>query len=534
MAKWEAKNIVLTSEGRIALSKVQSGDGFLTITRVVASSQYVDPVNLEQVTVIDPQNMELDIISRRESGDGGSVIQVMLDNVNLAEEFILNQIGVFASHSSNPQVEFLYIIAQVSENSGDRVPVYSDTPVSCTYDIFLYNVKASDIVVNISPNFFVTADDLFSNAKVLRRSFPYEEGDIAYDSTLRSCYNLKCVVAGTSKSQTIDFSTYTKGDKITDGEVVWKVIEGTGGGADGKWSCDKTDLYNVIMRPLTPAEQEDEPDEEEKHTFQEIVDSAISGVFKKVESINKGLTNHEESENPHPNFLKKGEEVTTADNLVCGLSEDSKELNHISMVNLKKQMLGDISNDIPLLNSRVRQLERENANLALKMEAENMMPDCNMLLAENFDGAIDDTNRTKIKVISGVSGDDSVDVESVYNLRIGDWIWVSDGLHSEYRQIKSTIKNGGVYRVILTSVLNETYVLDDTYIYFTTCDIDNGVCMGSTDILSKKYTGETWSGSRKGGTAESNVKLDTSLDNADSFSIDGDGVFNESGLISVA
>ena len=284
MAKWEAKNIVLTSNGRTALSKVQSGDGFLTITKVVASSQYVDPANLEQVTTINPQNTELEIISRRESGDGGSVIQVMLNNVNLAEEFILNQIGVFASHSSNPQVEFLYIIAQVSENSGDRVPVYSDTPVSCTYDIFLYNVKASDIVVNISPNFFVTADDLFSNAKVLRRSFPYEEGDIAYDATLRSCYNLKCVVAGTSSGQTIDFSTHTKGDRITDGGVVWKVIEGAGGGAGGKWSCDKTDLYNVIMRPLTPAEQEDEPDEEEKHTIQEIIDSAVSNKADKLEN----------------------------------------------------------------------------------------------------------------------------------------------------------------------------------------------------------------------------------------------------------
>ena len=192
----------------------------------------------------------------------------------------------------------------------------------------------------------------------------------------------------------------------------------------------------------------------------------------------------------------------------------------MSIDNARKLILGDASS-IPVLTSRVRQLERENANLALKMEAENSLPDCNMLLAENFDGAIDDTNRTKIKVISAVSGDDSVDVESVYNLRIGDWIWVSDGLHSEYRQIEGTIKNGGVYRVILTSVLNETYILDDTYIYFTTCDIDNGVCTGSTDILSKKYTGETWSGSRKGGTATSNVKLDTSLDNADSFSISG-------------
>ena len=303
MAKWEAKNIVLTSDGRIALSKVQSGDGFLTITKVVASSQYVDPINLEQVTVIDPQNVELEIISRRESRDGGSVIQVMLNNVNLREEFILNQIGVFASHSSNPQAEFLYIIAQVSENSGDRVPVYSVTPVSCTYDIFLYNVKASDIVVNISPNFFVTADDLFSNAKVLRRSFSYKEGDIAYDSTLRSCYNLKCVVAGTSSGQTIDFSTYTNGDRITDGGVVWKVIEGAGGGAGGKWSCDKTDLYNVVMRPLTPAEQEDEPDEGKKHTFQEIVDSAVSNISGKTQALAEDLPNHESSNESHKDLF---------------------------------------------------------------------------------------------------------------------------------------------------------------------------------------------------------------------------------------
>ncbi len=241
---------------------------------------------------------------------------------------------------------------------------------------------------------------------------------------------------------------------------------------------------------------------------------------------------HVDSTNPHKEFLQIGNEVTTAQVINCDVRQAGDKLNHISIDNLRLQVLGDTST-IPVLNSRVRQLERENANLALKLEAEGMIPDCNMLLAENFDGAIDDTNRTKIKVISVVSGDDSVDVESVYTLRIGDWIWISDGLHSEYRQIKSTIKNGGVYRVILTSVLNETYVLDGTYIYFTTCDIDNGVCMGSTDILSKKYTGETWSGSKKGGTATSNVKLDTSLDNTDNFDIDGDVVFNSDGLVSV-
>lgn len=304
-----------------------------------------------------------------------------------------------------------------------------------------------------------------------------------------------------------------------DGEEILYSYRNTGDKSDYIPAGGGPEVWNLLYDVITVIDQADN------------VKAEINGDVAYVNKLE--FIEHKTSENPHPNMLKVGDEVETTDWFNCGLTEAGGKINRISIDNARKTILGDMST-IPVLQSRVRQLERENANLALRLEAEGMMPDCNMLLAENFDGAIDDTNRTKIKVISAVSGDDSVDVESVYNLRIGDWIWVSDGLHSEYRQIKSTIKNGGVYRIILTSVLNETYVLDGTYIYFTTCDIDNGICMGSTDILSKKYTGETWSGSRKGGTATSNVKLDTSLDNVDNFSIEGDVVFNSDNLISVA
>lgn len=377
MAIWNKDNIMLTTKGARVLSKIQSGQGHLTVTRAVASSQTVLADNLSEVESLNPENLELAITGRRESGDGGSIILLQLSNLHLEQSFQLNEIGIFATHSEDPDNEFLYIIAQVDTGTGDRVPSYDVTPVTATYDFYLYNLKSGDVKFEISATGLATVAQLNE------------------------------AVSGLEKK---------------DAELEAKI------GAN-------TEAINQLDT--------------------EGVNSAISRL------------------------------------------------------------------NIPLLRSRVRQLERENANLALKMEAEGMMPDCNMLLAENFDGAIDDTNHTKIKVKSAVSGDDSVDVESVYNLRIGDWVWVSDGLHSEYKQIKSTIKNGGVYRVILTSVLNETYVLDDTYIYFTTCDIDKGICMGSTDILSKKYTGGTWSGSRKGGTAASNVKLDTSLDNADNFDVDG-------------
>lgn len=268
----------------------------------------------------------------------------------------------------------------------------------------------------------------------------------------------------------------------------------------------------------------------------ENITAVFNGEASYVDIIE--FMNHEESENPHPNFLKKGEEVTTADNLVCGLSEDSRELNHISMDNLKRQMLGDIS-DIPLLNSRVRQLERENAALALKMEAENMMPDCNMLLTENFNFSTDnmmaqnsDINMTKIKVLSAVAGDNSIDVNTVTNVCLGDWLWITDGLRSEYVQIKSTIKNSNIYRVLITNALVNTYNLDNTYMYYTTAYIGNGNAYGSADIIGQKYTPAiVWKGMV--GNTEYTADFDTSQNVSDNFDISGMGMFSVDDLLSI-
>ena len=185
---------------------------------------------------------------------------------------------------------------------------------------------------------------------------------------------------------------------------------------------------------------------------------------------------------------------------------------------------------LPVLNSRVRQLERENANLALKLEAEGMMPDCNMLLAENFKDP-DSVDQFEVNVTSCAAGDDSIDVESNYGFIIGSWYWITDGVHAEYVQIKSVIRNGNICRVILTKSLVETYQLDQTIIYRTTAWINNsGVVYGSGDVLGITYTPKvTWKGTSEGGLADSDVLLDTSENNIDNFELDGIE-FNEQGL----
>ena len=243
---------------------------------------------------------------------------------------------------------------------------------------------------------------------------------------------------------------------------------------------------------------------------------------------------HVDSTNPHKEFLQIGNEVTTAQVINCDVRQAGDKLNHISIDNLRLQVLGDTST-IPVLNSRVRQLERENANLALRLEAEGMMPDCNMLLAENFENP-DSVDRFEVNVTSCAAGDDSIDVLSNYGFIVGSWYWITDGVHAEYVQVKSIIKNGSVYRVILTKPLVETYQIEQTKIYRTTAWIsEQGIVHGSGDVLGVTYTPTiTWRGTSEGGVADSNEQLLTSQDNADNFSIKGLIAFNDNDLATLS
>lgn len=226
MAEWSSRNIMLTTKGAAAISKVQSGMGKLTITKVVASEQYVPESTLREVTSLSVENLPLTIIDRHEVPDGGSVIQVQLNNLYLNDPFIFNEIGVFATHSDNPFEEFLYVIAQVDAGTGDRIPLYSATPITATYDIYLYNVSADNIEVTISSAGLVTYEALNEACGMVKRSTSYVEGDIRYSSSLPIPYYLKCKVAGTTSSSSVVIpSNIQEGTTITDGTVVWEAIK---------------------------------------------------------------------------------------------------------------------------------------------------------------------------------------------------------------------------------------------------------------------------------------------------------------------
>lgn len=249
MADWSSQNITLTAKGASALSKVQAGSGSLTITRVVASEQYVAESTLREVTSLSVENLPLTIIDRHEVQDGGSVIQVQLSNLYLGKAFTMNEIGVFATHSDNPSEEFLYIIAQVDAETGDKIPLYATTPVTATYDIYLYNVGADNIEITISSAGLVTYEALNKACDIIQRNTAYEVGDIQHSHSLKKGLSIKCTVAGTTKSTDTDLSHKNVGDTVEDGTSQWVVIAPSTT-ADFDAHNHSVDAHPELMRQL--------------------------------------------------------------------------------------------------------------------------------------------------------------------------------------------------------------------------------------------------------------------------------------------
>lgn len=244
------------------------------------------------------------------------------------------------------------------------------------------------------------------------------------------------------------------------------------------------------------------------------------------------FNDHRESDDPHPNHIRRGKEVDTFEYLNCDVSDDSNRLNYISLDNAKQQLLGGSIANIALLTSRLAHVEAEQAAIALKMEAENSMPDANMLLAENFvtSGSID---QLRVRVTSCAASDDTVDIESNYGIIVGSHYWITDSVHAEYVQVKSVIKNGNINRLLLARPLQYTYDIPNTQLYRTTSWIADGVAHGSGDIVGQNYEPDIlWKGA--GSTSFSLATLGTTQRHADNFEIGHDITFTASGLISLA
>lgn len=246
-------------------------------------------------------------------------------------------------------------------------------------------------------------------------------------------------------------------------------------------------------------------------------------LFATIEDLNA----HKDAAD-HPYF---GPTATTGTTLLTA-DDTGNKLHRISLDDTRTLILGDSAATIPVLRRRVSQLEIDQANMALKMQAETDLPDLPLLLAEDFTNP-DKIDTYSVKVNSAVAGDNGIDIQTDYGVITGAWYWISDGINQEYIQIKSVIKNGSVYRVLAVDNIQHTYTIANTSMYRTTALLLNGVATGAGD-----RKGQTWSPSLKfvgeKAAQAATVDIETSESKKDEYTIDGDYMFtaaNEASLV---
>ena len=190
--------------------------------------------------------------------------------------------------------------------------------------------------------------------------------------------------------------------------------------------------------------------------------------------------------------------------------------------------------DVNGFKGRLDQLEVTQANMLLKMEAEKMTPDSNLMMVEDFaDTSCIDT--TAIPITNINRNLDVINVNNLDGIYVGSEYTISDGISQERAVIKAIIKNGENRTVQLTDVIKNTYVPKQVSLYRTTAKVNVSTqkCFGAGDkrLVTWKPTVE-WRGS--GATTETTVKLDTSQKNANAFTQTGAVGFTASGEFTIA
>lgn len=251
-----------------------------------------------------------------------------------------------------------------------------------------------------------------------------------------------------------------------------------------------------------------------------------SAVFVTYAAFNE----HQNSTNPHPNIPVKMADITQPSGL-WAVDNDSN-LHKIAINDVRSTLLGTQASSIPIILSRLSQLEIEVANNALSRVAQEDAPDSNLLVTEDFTDP-DMVDLFKVRVISVVAGSNSIDLESLNGIIVGASYWISDSRSQEYVKVESVTKNGATNRVILTSPLKKTYSDTATFLYRTTAVLDTSRAFGSGEQRGFSIVPDTvWSGVK--GASDNILALDTSLSNINSFSIEGDITFNSSGFITLS
>ncbi len=138
----------LTNEGKKYMAKVNAGKITMHLTRAVAGSGSSSYLDILTSVVDERQQLQLDAV--RSEGEY-TFIECLLTNLELDREYVLRQLGIYASDGTGE--DKLIIIGQ--DQYGDRIPILSEKEVEYQYNIGMRISNAAEVTFDFSVNDFL-------------------------------------------------------------------------------------------------------------------------------------------------------------------------------------------------------------------------------------------------------------------------------------------------------------------------------------------------------------------------------------------
>lgn len=154
---------ILTAQGERYMARVNAEMMRMHLTQVkVGSGTAPDPGQLTEL-VSPKQTIQ---IEKKEQYGNQATLKCLLTNLQVEEEYLLQQCGVYAYDAVDGQ-EMLVIIGQ--DEQGERVPAAQDRVVQWVVNIAWKISSAAEIVFDISVNDFVTKGYLQDQLEGMKR-----------------------------------------------------------------------------------------------------------------------------------------------------------------------------------------------------------------------------------------------------------------------------------------------------------------------------------------------------------------------------
>ena len=236
--------------------------------------------------------------------------------------------------------------------------------------------------------------------------------------------------------------------------------------------------------------------------------------------------------NPHPNFLQVGGQVNDCVSFFVSTG-GVRRLERLNVEDARLKILGENASTLPIMNGRLNNLEIELENIGIRTMVAQNLDLSNTFVYEDFDPP-DEIDDTAIKVTSITAGSRTINVESLAGLMEGSWYTITDGIRKESIQIKSLTRGVGsdTYRIIAYSDVANSFNIDNTFLYRSTAGIKTGKVTGSADRRAITWNPSTeWKG--QGAQTSSLVELESTLDKAANFTLEGDYKFANGGFMTL-